>query len=373
MHAVGYPADMIEHFTAIRLDDAVPIADCARTGTPVWLHDGDEWRATYPHLAGHADTTGSRAAAALPLRAAGRVIGVLAASFPTPREFVSDERDFALTLVGQAAQAFERAAADDERRGIAEILQRSLLPQALPELSRLALTARYLPGADGVEAGGDWYDVLDLDPDHVALVVGDVVGHGAPAAAVMGQLRSALASSLLQGQSPAQALEHLNRFADRTAGAQVSTVSVVLLDTDTGELCWACAGHPPPLVVGPRGQPRYLKDGWGPCLGLPARLPFREARTRIAAGSCVLLYSDGLFERRGETIDDGLDRLSGSAAQLHSAPPEAFADRLLEQMFAERGQIDDVALVLARLLPQPLRPTAPAAAAEPPAVRGQDR
>ncbi len=353
VHAIGYPPDMIEQFATMRVDDALPIADCARTGTPVWLRDLDDWQARYPHLAGHAEATGNRAGAALPLYAAGRVIGVLAASFPTSREFAPDERDFALTLVGQAAQAFERAAAGDERRNISETLQRSLLPQALPELSRLALTARYLPGSDGVEAGGDWYDVLDLDVDHVALVVGDVVGHGAPAAAVMGQLRSALASSLLQGQSPAQALEQLNRFADRTAGAQVSTVSVALLNTATGELCWACAGHPPPLVVGPQGEPRYLKDGWGPCLGVPARLPFREAHTRITTGASVLLYSDGLFERRGEVIDDGLDRLAGCAGQLRSALPDAFADRLLAQMFAERRQVDDVALVIARLLPPP--------------------
>lgn len=256
----------------------------------------------------------------------------------------------------------------------AATLQQSLLPPALPDLPRVALAARYLPGDEAVEAGGDWYDVLDVDPDHVALIVGDVVGQGAAAAAIMGQLRSALAAYLLQGQAPAQALEHLNKFTTRIPGAMASTVTVMILDTGTGELRWACAGHPPPLVIDPHAHPYYLEDGRGPCLAVSDRLPFREGRTRIAPGSYLLLCSDGLFERRGEALDDGLDRLAATTAELCGAAPELIVDRLVEHMLTGYEQADDdIALVIARLLPAPLQLTVPALATELPGIRRRIR
>ncbi len=255
----------------------------------------------------------------------------------------------------------------------AATLQHSLLPPALPELHRVALAARYLPGDEATEAGGDWYEVLDLDPDHVAFIVGDVVGQGAGAAAIMGQLRSALAAYLIQGQAPAQALEHLNRFTTRIPGATASTVTVMVLNTGTGDLRWACAGHPPPLVIHPDGAPGYLEGGRGPCLGVPAQLPFREGHTHIAPASYLLLCSDGLFERRGEVIDDGLDRLAAISAQLCPATPALIADQLIEHMLAGYDRTDDVALVIGRLLPAPLRLTVPARATELPGIRSQVR
>lgn len=255
----------------------------------------------------------------------------------------------------------------------AATLQHSLLPPALPELDRVALAARYLPGDDAIEAGGDWYEVLDLDPDHVALIVGDVVGQGAAAAAIMGQLRSALAAHLLQGQAPARALEHLNRFTKRIPGAMASTVTVAVLNTGTGALRWACAGHPPPLVIGPDGQPGYLEDGRGPCLGVSERLPFREGHTRVAPASYLLLCSDGLFERRGEVIDDGLDRLAAISTELCPDLPALIADQLIERMLAGYHRTDDVALVVGRLLPSPLQLTVPARATELAGIRRQVR
>src|SRR5918911_1990193 len=133
---------------------------------------------------------------------------------------------------------------------MAETLQRSLLPGELPAVDRLAVTARYLPAVEGTSAGGDWYDVLPLPGGAVAVAVGDVVGNGAPAAAVMGQLRSALAGLLLAGFGPARALEVLDRFAGQIAGAAVSTVACLQLDPGTGRLVYSRAGHPAPLLIG---------------------------------------------------------------------------------------------------------------------------
>jgi anti-sigma regulatory factor (Ser/Thr protein kinase) len=294
---------------------------------------------------------------AVPLLVGGAAIGVLGLRFDDPPPTDEYRRSVVLTLAGQCAQAVDRARLRETEHEMAVTLQRSLLPQQLPDLERLALAPRYLPGTAGTEAGGDWYDVIELPDggrDLIALVVGDVVGRGPAAAAVMGQLRSALAANLVNGQGPAGALEQLDLFARRVTGARASTVTCAVLDLGSGELRYACAGHPPPLLVGPDGSVRQLSDGRGTPLGVTGRPLYVEAEDRLEPGSTVLLCSDGLFERRDEVVDDGLDRLAGVLAEL-VGPPEEIADELLDRMISGRSAPDDVAFVLARLLPGPLR------------------
>ncbi|WP_219414106.1 PAS domain S-box protein [Pseudonocardia nigra] len=372
VHAPGYAPRVVDQFTVIRTDDDVPIAEAVRSAEPVWIRDREDWGRRWPHLLEHAVRESPHAAAALPLTAAGRVVGAVAASFGTEREFPADEREFVLALVAQAAPAFERAAAADERRLIAETLQTSLLPPTLPRLDRLALASRYLPGAHGTQAGGDWYDVLPLDGpaggDRVAIAVGDVVGQGARAAAIMGQLRSVLSGYLLEGHDPVQALERLDRFAARVPGAAGSTVACLVLHTGTGELTWARAGHPPPLVTGPQGT-RLLDDATGTVLAVQGRPPFVAGSARIAAGESIVLYTDGIVERRGEVVDDGVERLAAAAARHHELAPPALTEALLRSVLAASGPdeppagpADDVALIVARLMPAPLRLVLPAQA-----------
>lgn len=374
VHAAGYAEPVLVSpgsYSAMRLDDPVPIAAAARTGEPVWIRNREEWARSWPKLLDQAVAADRYAAAALPLAAVGRVVGAIGLSFPTERTFPADERDFVLALVAQAAPAFERAAAADERRLIAETLQKSLLPPTLPRLDRLPLASRYLPGARGSQAGGDWYDVLPLDEGRVAIAVGDVVGQGARAAAIMGQLRSALSGYLLEGHDPVQALERLDRFAGRVPDATGSTVACLVLDPETGELVWARAGHPPPLVAGPNGC-RPLEDATGTVLGVRGRPPFTAGTATITPGESIVLYTDGLVERRGELIDDGIDRLAAIAARHHALSPEALTDVLLTGALAGTptnggahggpDPADDVALIVARLVPAPLRLVLPAAA-----------
>jgi anti-anti-sigma factor len=371
VHAAGYAAPVLGAYSTMRLDDPVPIAAAARTGEPVWIRNREEWARDWPKLLDKAVAGDRYAASALPLAAVGRVVGAIGLSFPTERIFPTDERDFVLGLVAQAAPAFERAAAADERRLIAETLQKSLLPPTLPRLDRLPLASRYLPGARGSQAGGDWYDVLPLDEGRVAIAVGDVVGQGARAAAIMGQLRSALSGYLLEGHDPVQALERLDRFAGRVPDATGSTVACLVLDPETGELTWARAGHPPPLVAGPNGC-RLLEDATGTVLGVRARPPYTAGTATIAPGESIVLYTDGLVERRGELIDDGIDRLAAIAARHHALSPEALTDVLLTGALAGTSSnggtngspdpADDVALIVARLVPAPLRLVLPAEA-----------
>ncbi len=351
VHGLGYSDALLRRDAVIRHDDEVPLAHAVRTGEPVWIRDRADWDRQWPGVPRVIDGDGY-AAAALPLRAGGTVVGVLGMSFATYRTFPSDEQEFILAMAAQAAPALERAAAADERRMIAETLQTSLLPPTLPTLDRLELAARYLPGAHGTRAGGDWYDVLPLDDGRVAIAVGDVVGQGARAAAVMGQLRSVLSGYLLEGHEPERALALLDRYAGRVPGATGSTVTCLVIDQTTGELTWARAGHPPPLVLGPTG-PRFLEDATGTVLGVRGRPPYVPGHTRLAAGESVVLYTDGLVERRGEPIDDGLDRLLETGGKAHPLPPAALAEALLDAGLDD-GPTDDVALLVVRLMPVPL-------------------
>lgn len=246
---------------------------------------------------------------------------------------------------------------------IAETLQRSLLPRELPALPRITAAARYQPAAVHAQTGGDWYELISVGPTRVALSVGDVVGKGPQAAAVMGQLRSALAGSLLDGHGPAAALDRLDAFAARTDGAAGTTCACLTLDGETGELRWAVAGHPPPLVV-EEGGARFL-PGRGAVLGGPDRTRYREDTATLRPGASVLLYTDGLVERRDEPIDEGLRRLREAAARAHASAPEQLVAAIGAALL-DSGQEDDVALLAIRLLPPPLRRVA---AAEPGVLR----
>ncbi|MFP5073118.1 SpoIIE family protein phosphatase [Pseudonocardia nantongensis] len=319
-----------------------PLGQAVATGAPVWNADpeAEEVRRYPVHTA-------------VPLMVAARPIGVLGFRFPREPAHTPEQRRFVLTLANQCAQAIMRAQLHQAEHEVAVTLQRSLLPQKLPELERLSLATRYRPGTQGTEAGGDWFDVLDLPDGVVAMVVGDVVGRGPAAAAVMGQLRSAVASNLVNGQGPAGALEQLDQYAFRVRGATASTVAIACIDVGTGTLRYATAGHPPPLVAGPDGV-RSLDEGRGVPLGISGRPPFAEATDRIVPGETILLCSDGLFERRNEVIDDGLARLSAAFGELADLQPRDMADTLLNRMSEGVAIPDDTVVVVARLMPPPL-------------------
>ncbi len=353
----GYPVDRLRPFATIRMSAGLPLTDAARTRRPVWLCDGNAIVAAYPVIAPSL-LPGTEGLAAMPLLVADRLVGALGVTFLEPRPFDAQERAFLLDVAGKMAMAFERAGLADARREMAETLQRSLLPGALPALDDVAVAARYLPAVAGTSAGGDWYDVLALEGDRVAVVVGDVVGHGAPAAAVMGQLRSALATLLLAGFPPARALELLDRFADQVDGAAVATVACVLLDPGSGRLTYSCAGHPPPLVIGAGGG--CLEAATGPALGVAVMRPRTETEAHLRPGATLLLYTDGLVEQRGASLDDGLARLSSSAARRGAALLPALVDGVLSDLVDAAGAGDDIAVVALRLRPARLRLDLPA-------------
>jgi anti-sigma regulatory factor (Ser/Thr protein kinase) len=353
----------------VPLDSAGPIAVCLREQRPLWMEASGSWRASHPDTAAVMDSLNIPSAVALPLIVAGRPVGAIGIGFADARRLTPAERTTLLALTEPAAQALDRARLYRTEHRIAQTLQRRLLPERLPALDRLTHATRYRAAAAGMQAGGDWYDVIALGDARAAIVVGDVVGHGPEAAAVMGQLRTVLSGALRQGHGPGAALDQLSGFASWIPGARASTAACLLLDWERGELRWSRAGHLPPLVTS-GGRARYLEGvGHGPVLGLADVPGYTEGVTSLSAGDTLLLYTDGLVERRGEDLDDGLGRLVQTVTKLSTESPDTIVDQLLEILLEADEQRDDVALVCARLLPPPLRLTIPAEPGLLPAIR----
>lgn len=285
------------------------------------------------------------------VRVAGReggVDGVLVATLSPRRPFDAEYRSFvdlvAATIGAALDSAYRRSVAVDEYRAISETLQQAMLR---PSSDLPTVAARYLPAVGGLSVGGDWYDVIDIDDHRRAIVVGDCVGHGLEAATAMGQLRSATRAMLLEDDDPAATLERLDRFADSTPLAFGATMVCAVVDRVSHTMTYAIAGHPPPLLVGPEGA-RWLDGIGGLPLAVDLSIPRRSATVDLRAHDIVVLYSDGLVERREESIDVGLERLHQAATSLHGRPIHAIADELLRRTLGP-DRSDDVVLVVKQL------------------------
>ncbi|NML51556.1 SpoIIE family protein phosphatase [Streptomyces sp. R302] len=235
-------------------------------------------------------------------------------------------------------------------REVALHLQEAMLPAPRPLVHHRA-AVRYQPAVGALNVCGDWYDLVDL-PGHgrTAVAVGDVVGHGLRAAGVMGQLRSALSAASRVADGPAQALEVLGLYARSVDGAESTTAVSVFIDWNTHTLTYSSAGHPPPVLRHPDGTVTFLDQATDPPLGArPEHVARPQAHTSFAEGSVLVLYTDGLIERRREDIDTGLARLAESITRHGAANPDTIADTLLTDLIPPAGLTDDTALVVIRL------------------------
>jgi sigma-B regulation protein RsbU (phosphoserine phosphatase) len=233
---------------------------------------------------------------------------------------------------------------------IARQLQRSMLSGRLPTAPELALDVAYRPGEEGLEVGGDWYDAFWLDNGlTLGLVVGDVVGRGIDAAATMGQLRSAVRALAATGLGPARLLDTLEAYARRHDVGRMATVVYAELDLAARRLRYACAGHPPPAILPPGGEPRFAWEGRSlpiDALTTPDE-PRPEATLALAPGAALLLYTDGLIERRSSNIAEGLERL---LRELSSRRDEPGLAQAVVRALEDREHPDDVCLLLARVI-----------------------
>jgi serine phosphatase RsbU (regulator of sigma subunit)/anti-sigma regulatory factor (Ser/Thr protein kinase) len=243
-------------------------------------------------------------------------------------------------------RAAEDALKDSEARlktaqRVAATLSRSLLPR-LPKVPGITVYSSYLPAATDAQVGGDWYDLVPLEGRRVGLVVGDVAGLGVRAAAVMGQLRTGLRAYMREGHGPAAALQRTDTLTVDMLPSLMTTVWCGVLDISSGRLSYASGGHPPPAVIDPPGDLRFLDHGQNPPLGVRWAGPFSQGEAQLANGSTLVCYTDGLIERPGEPLDHGLERLAEALGQSFVGPDE-LAERLL--VLPGEDHVDDVAVL----------------------------
>jgi anti-sigma regulatory factor (Ser/Thr protein kinase)/GAF domain-containing protein len=279
----------------------------------------------------------------VPLIVEGDLIGVLHVGSLTPRTF--GERDLAVlqTAAARAAPGIERArlvSAFEHEHRVAMVLQRSLLPRRLVEFTGVSAAARYLPATD--EVGGDWYDIFELPRGRLGIAIGDVVGHGIRAATLMGQLRTALHAYALEDHGPGRTLELVDRFVQAMPDSAMATAAYAVLDTNTGGLTLASAGHLPPLTIGPDGV-SVVDVTPGAPLGAMPYGSCTEVEIHLGPGEMVMLYTDGLVERPGIRLSDTIATLRGVVAGAPS--PEDLCRRAVDELIPAGDVRDDVAIV----------------------------
>ncbi|MFJ8538986.1 SpoIIE family protein phosphatase [Streptomyces sp. NPDC093591] len=341
----------------IHLVDSSPQARALSDGQAVVeprLHKAPGWRAQDLERSAQVVDFGIHSLIAVPLRAGSLVLGVVSFWRSQKGEpFDADEVALAEELVARAAVSIDNARRYTREHSMAVTLQRSLLPRRLPEQNALDIAYRYLPAQAGV--GGDWFDVLPLSGARVALVVGDVVGHGLHAAATMGRLRTAVHNFSALDLPPDELLALLDELVARidqdeteegdSAPVAGATCLYAIYDPVSRRCTIARAGHPPPALIGPDGTVEFPDVPAGPPLGLGG-LPFETAELELAQDSRLVLYTDGLVEDRGRDIDEGLELLRAALAGAGRSPEET-CRAVLDGRLPERPS-DDIALIVAR-------------------------
>ncbi|MET9908593.1 SpoIIE family protein phosphatase [Streptomyces sp. NPDC006476] len=352
--AVGFPDGFVDRLDARpRPGRGDPAWDTITVGTPLFLSSSSEFAARYPETAHLAAVGGKRSWAFLPLTASGHTFGVCVVAFDRPRLLTYQERDLLTTISALVAQSLERARLYDAEHTRSRELQRSLLPQALPDLPECTAAARYLPAGPGTDVGGDWYDIIPLSGGRVALVVGDVMGHGLPEAATMGRLRTAVHTLADLELPPDEIMGHLNDIVDGMGETSYVTCLFAVYDATTRVCSIARAGHPPPALVRPDGTVHFSDHEADPPLGA-AEPPFDTVELEVPEGSLLVLYTDGLVESAKREIDEGTAELARLLGTAHADGTARDLERLCDTLTAgllPAGQQapDDAAFLVARL------------------------
>ncbi len=311
----------------------------AATQLPTVVADISQIEVVNPYLR----DSGVVSLAGVPLLVDGRTIGVLHVGTKGPHGFEREDLLLLRLAASRIAASLERVQAHEQEHRIAETLQRSLLPSALPAMHGIEAAARYVPATSGITVGGDWYDAFALDDGSIGIAVGDVVGHGVAAAATMGRLRDVLRAFATAGFGAAETLASLNKMACRDGEDVFATVVYGIVSPDRASLRLASAGHPPPLLRAADGSVARLDEGRSLPIGASADAVYVEAVVPLEPASLMVFYTDGLVERRGESIDTGIDRLASEIATSASAVADV-ADRIIDTLF-DANHTDDVVLV----------------------------
>ncbi|WP_107469563.1 PP2C family protein-serine/threonine phosphatase, partial [Streptomyces mangrovisoli] len=354
----GFPQGFLSPFDGVTLEAHLPGVETLTSGRPLFFETMQQLATAYPGIAMDADV-GARAF--LPLIASGRPVGSCILGFDRPRSFGPEERSVLTALAGLIAHAMEKAQRYDSEAALARGLQQALLPRRLTAHPQVDTAGRYLPGTQGMDVGGDWYDVVEAG-DGLALVIGDVQGHGVQAAATMGQLRSAVRAFALGDRPPDEVLSGTNHLLIDLDPGQFASCCYVRLDPATGLARFARAGHLPPLLRPPDGRTRALDLPGGVVLGVDPQARYPVTELTLEYDAVLALYTDGLVEKPGADIDDGITALRVGLARAGSLPGRrggrslvGIADRLTAAARHAPDRPDDVALLLAARRESPRR------------------
>ena len=342
----GYSAEYINRFDGTPSASRTPTAHALATGTSTFFSTFADFERAYPD----APRYESRSAwAFLPLIASGRHIGTLTLSYDKPQPFPPAERAILTSLTGLIAQALDRARLYDATRTLAHTLQTGLLPGTLPVVPGLDVAARYLPAdvGHGMNIGGDFYDLIH-SPHATVAAIGDVEGHNTTAAALMGQVRSAVHAYAAIGTPPGDLLACTNRLlTDLDPGLFASSL-IAQLDESRQRVRLATAGHPPPLLRHPDGRTEVLRLPPGLLLGIDSEAGYPTTEITLPPGAVLALYTDGLVEVPGADIDDTTNTLAQHLTQAQTQDLESLADTLIRHAQSSAPRHDDIALLLVR-------------------------
>ncbi|MFP8962208.1 SpoIIE family protein phosphatase [Streptomyces nanhaiensis] len=342
----GYSREAIERLEGLPPEtDLTPAGRVLTEAAPLFYTSAEEMEREYPGLP---RTTGKQAWAYLPLSISGRPVGCCTLSYDRPHAFAAEERAVLTSLAGLIAQALDRARLYDTKHQLAHGLQQALLPHTLPAVPGLRVAARYLPATRGMEIGGDFYDLIRLSGSTAAAVIGDVQGHNVAAAALMGQVRTAIHAHATAGVPPDQVLARTNRLLIDLDPGLFTSCLYVHLDLARRRASIASAGHPHPLLRGPDGRTRPLGVPPGLLLGVEPDADYQVFDAPLQAGAILALYTDGLVETPG--VDP--DRATADLVRQLSDAPEGDLERLVDAVIRKvrptRQRTDDIALLLLR-------------------------
>jgi len=346
----GYPSGLIDQFDQTPLTEPTPGVQTSTNPVPAFFETREELERLYPDRQETQD--GMAAWAYLPLVTSGRLIGTCVLAFAEPHHFSVEERAVLTSLGGLIAQALDRARLYDVKLDLAHGLQDSLLPHALPEVPALETTARYLPGTEGMDIGGDFYDLIRVDRDTAAIVMGDVQGHNVTAAALMGQIRTAVRAFATADADPSTVLARTNHLLADLGATLLASCVYLCVDLSRREARLADAGHPVPLLRTPDGRAGPLEPRSGMMLNVDRAAEYPVTRIGLPIGTTLVLYTDGLIEAPGVDIDQSVADLSATLARHGDEPLDDLADALIGQARKAEHRTDDIALLLVRSVPR---------------------
>ncbi|MET9324132.1 SpoIIE family protein phosphatase [Streptomyces sp. NPDC003038] len=344
----GYPAHVIERLDGLPLDTSfTPAGQALASGIPSFFSSAEEMARIYPEAP---QVSGKQAWAFLPLIISGRPVGCCVLSYDQPRDFPAQERAVLTSLAGLIAQALDRARLYDAKHDLAHGLQQALLPHALPAVAGVRVAARYLPATRGMDIGGDFYDLIRLSDTTCAAVIGDVQGHNVAAAALMGQVRTAVHAHAAAGAAPDEVLARTNRLLTDLDPGLFTSCLYAHLDLAGRRATLASAGHPAPLLRHPDGHCRVLAVPPGLLLGIDPSATYAVTDIALPYGSVLALYTDGLVETPGTDFDDSVENLARHLADATDENIESLIDVLLRHARQE-PRTDDIALMLLQTHP----------------------